>query len=138
MNAIINNKKVNADQFQKDFSSKIDDIFEFAPIGIYQADSEGNLITANPELAWMLGYGSSQNLVEQMNDITSQMFAETEKAEEFFFTLFEAEELNRFRCKLKKKNGSSFWARSYAKITKDNDDFICHGWFNKNIKSKNV
>lgn len=95
------------------------DIFGSAPIGIYQADIEGQFISANPELAWMLGYESAQILIREMSDMASQMFEAEENAEEFFFSLMEAEQLNRYRCKLKRKDGTTFWALSYAQVTRN-------------------
>ncbi|MBF0204586.1 MAG: diguanylate cyclase [Desulfamplus sp.] len=108
-------EQVNAENRSKELSQIIDDFLGFAPIGIYQASDEGNFIMANPEMAWMLGYESPTALVMQMTDIASQMFATGESAEQFFFHLFEAEQVSAFRSKLKKKNGASFWSSSYAK-----------------------
>lgn len=108
---------LNLEQDLKEVKIILEDIFGSAPIGIYQANIEGQLLKANPELAWMLGYDSSQSLVENMTDITSQMFAENEDAEEFLFTLLEAEQVNRFKCQLKRRDSSTFWSFSYAKIT---------------------
>ena len=42
---------------------KYRNIFDFASIGIYQADSEGNLVTANSTLAHMLGYRTVDELL---------------------------------------------------------------------------
>lgn len=101
------------------------EILESAPIGIYQADNEGRLLMANPEMAWMLGYESAEALVAEVNDIAIQVFAETEKAEEFLFELYEAEQLNRFRSTLRKRNGATFWALSYAQTVRNNGGRIC-------------
>jgi len=39
-------------------------LFESAPVGVYQSTREGRLITANPELARILGYDSVEDLLE--------------------------------------------------------------------------
>ncbi len=112
---------------EKDLGTSIEmvqNIFGYAPIGIYHVNHSGKIISANPELAWMLGYASSELLVRKIRNVATQMFAEEDKAEEFFFTLFEAEEVNRFRSKLKRSDGSDFWALSYAKASKNNDGRI--------------
>ncbi|MBF0230436.1 MAG: diguanylate cyclase [Desulfamplus sp.] len=105
----------NPENLIKELKRKIDDFLGFAPIGIYQASDEGKFIMANPEMAWMLGYESQTALIQQVTDIASQMFATDEAAEQFFFHLFEAEQVIAFRCELKKKNGTPFWSSSYAK-----------------------
>jgi len=97
----------------------LNDIFGFAPIGIYHVDMEGQVLSANPEYAWMLGYESSEAVIEQTNDFLGQVFFDEKDAEEFMSYLYEAEEVMRFRCRLKKKDNSFVWALCYAKITHD-------------------
>ncbi|MBF0302749.1 MAG: diguanylate cyclase [Desulfamplus sp.] len=108
-------EQITPENLIKELKRKIDDFMGFAPIGIFQANDEGKFIMANSEMAWMLGYESPASLLQQMTDIASQMFATNEDAEQFFFHLFEAEQVIGFRCKLKKKNGTSFWSSTYAK-----------------------
>lgn len=108
-------EQLNTHNINRELNRKIDDFLGFAPIGIYQANNEGRLIMANPEMAWMLGYESQSALIQQMTDTATQMFATHESAEQFFFHLFEAERVTGFRCKLKKNNGTTFWSSLYAK-----------------------
>jgi diguanylate cyclase (GGDEF)-like protein/PAS domain S-box-containing protein len=117
--------------------SMVRNIFGYAPIGIYQVDHSGKFVAANPELAWMLGYESSGDLVRRIRDVASQMFYDTEEAEEFFFTLFEAEEVNRFRAKLKRSDGSPLWTLSYAKASKNESGRI-EGFFGFSIDITNT
>lgn len=95
------------------------DIFGFAPIGIYHVDQTGNIVSANPEYAWMLGYESAEAITERVSDFASQVFYDQEKAEEFLFRLNESEEVIRFRCRLKRRGNSFVWALCYAKVTRD-------------------
>jgi diguanylate cyclase (GGDEF)-like protein/PAS domain S-box-containing protein len=95
------------------------DIFGFAPIGIYHVDMEGKVVSANPEYAWMLGYESAESVIEQVTDFAIQVFFDQEKASEFMFGVLEAEEVIRFRCRLKRKDNSFVWALCYAKSTRD-------------------
>ncbi|MCP4115709.1 MAG: diguanylate cyclase [Desulfobacteraceae bacterium] len=95
----------------------LSDIVDFAPIGIYHVNMEGNVTSANPEFAWMMGYETADAVTEAITDFATQVFYDPEKAEEFIFAIYEAEEVSRFRCRLKKKDGSFVWALCYAKIT---------------------
>ena len=95
------------------------DIFGFAPIGVYRVDIEGHVIFANPEYAWMMGYESSEAVTEKMTDFASQAFFDPERAEEFMFAINEAEQVVRFRCRLKRKDNTFIWALCYAKTTRD-------------------
>ncbi len=95
------------------------DIFGFAPIGIYHVSQAGNVVSANPEYAWMLGYESAEAIIEQVTNFADQIFYDKEKSEEFMFGISEAEEIIRFRCRLKRKDNSFVWALCFAKATSD-------------------
>jgi len=112
-------KKVNCANDFNPLHNGLQDFFEFAPFGIFQADMEGHLTAANPEFAWILGYESPDLLIEQKLDIRSQIFADKKTADDFFFTLFESEQVKRFRARLHRKDGASCWMASFAKLTRD-------------------
>ena len=95
------------------------DISGFAPIGMYHVDMDGKVVSANPEYAWMMGYESSDAIIEQMTDFAGQAFFDPDRAEEFMFGVYEAEEVARFRCRLKRKDQSFIWAQCYAKATRN-------------------
>lgn len=96
---------------------RIQEIYGFAPIGIYHVNMDGNVIDANSEYAWMLGYESSEAVVSQIKDFSAQTFYDPEKAREFMFGISEADQIIRFRCRLKRKDNSYIWAQCYAKAT---------------------
>lgn len=97
----------------------IQEIFSFAPIGIYHVTLEGKITMANSEYAWLLGYESSDAVVNKITDFPTQVFFDQEKAEEFMFNIFEADQIVRFRCRLKRKDNSYLWALCYAKTTRN-------------------
>lgn len=95
------------------------DLTDFAPIGFYHVNMEGKVIGANPEFAWIMGYESAETVCLQITDFASQVFYDEGKADEFLFAVNEAEEVVRFRCRLKRQDNSFIWALCYAKATKD-------------------
>jgi len=97
----------------------IEEIYEYAPIGIYHVNLNGKITMANSEYAWMLGYESSNVVVNQITDFQAQVFFDQEKAQEFMFNILEADQIIRFRCRLKRRNNSYIWAFCYAKTTKN-------------------
>ncbi|MDM8539364.1 PAS domain S-box protein, partial [Desulfobacterales bacterium HSG17] len=94
-------------------------IFQDAPIGIYQASLEGKIVSANPEFAWLLGYESPEKLIAQMDDMVGQIFANTRQSEDFFFYLLEQEHLNNYKMELKRRDGSTFWVHSNARLVRN-------------------
>lgn len=99
--------------------NSMEDILGFAPVGIFHVGLDGNLAMANSESAWMLGYESSDHLVQAVTDFAGQVFYDEKAAEEFMFILMEAERITRFRCRLKRKSGTFIWALCYAMLTVD-------------------
>lgn len=81
-------------------------------------DRAERIVLANPEFAWMLGYESSDTLIEKGLCIKSQMFVKPEAARDFIFRLNEAEEVNRFKCRLRRKDGASLWTYCFARLTR--------------------
>lgn len=100
-------------------AQRLRDIFNFAPIGFFYAEMGGKIVFANPEFAWMLGYETADAVSEQITDFLHQIFYDRKKADEFMFVIHEAGEVVRFRCRLKRKDGSFIWAMCYAKNTLD-------------------
>lgn len=103
----------------KQKKQQIEEIFGVAPIGMYHVNLDGNITMANSEYAWMLGHESSDTVVSQVKDFAAQVFFDQEKAEEFMFNIFEADQIVSFRCRLKRKDNSYLWALCYAKTTRN-------------------
>lgn len=53
---------------------KFRSIFDHSPLGIFQTDLRGRLLTANPALARMYGYPSPEALVAEMTDVARQLY----------------------------------------------------------------
>ncbi len=67
-----------AEQALQQSEEKYRSIFEFAPVGIYQATADGQLLTANSTLATMLGYQSPEELLG-LNMATEVFFSRGER-----------------------------------------------------------
>ena len=117
--ATILSDKSKDETYLKQKKQQIEEIFGVAPIGMYHVNLEGNITMANSEYAWMLGHESSDTVVSQVKDFAAQVFYDQEKAEEFMFNIFEADQIVRFRCRLKRKDNSYLWALCYAKTTRN-------------------
>ena len=103
----------------KQKKQQIEEIFGVAPIGMYHVNLDGKITMVNSEYAWMLGFESSDAVLNQVKDFKTQVFFDQEKAKEFMFNIFEADQIVSFRCRLKRKNNSYLWALCYAKTTRN-------------------
>jgi len=98
-------------------------LFSSSPIGIFQADIRGRILVVNPELSWMLGYESPAQLIEALDEVPS-LFADPHRAESFLFQLYEGEQLNRFRCQLRRRDGGGTWALCYGQVTRNTKERV--------------
>ncbi len=103
----------------KQRKQQIEEIFGVAPIGMYHVNLDGKITMVNSEYAWMLGFESSDAVLNHVKDFKTQVFFDQEKAKEFMFNIFEADQIISFRCRLKKKDNSYLWALCYAKTTQN-------------------
>ena len=70
-------------QALRESEAKYRHIFERAPAGIYQSSLGGRLLSANPALARMFGYGSPEELVGAAVDLAGRLFVHPEARAEF-------------------------------------------------------
>lgn len=68
--------KLAQDALQKS-EEQFRNLYENAPIGIFQSTLEGRFVHANPCMANMLGYDNAQALIDDISDIGVQLFADS-------------------------------------------------------------
>lgn len=94
-------------------------IFENAVEGIFQTDLSGRLLSANPALATMLGYASTEQILTEVSDVGQQVYADPKMREEFILRVVEGMEPFVFEAQLMRRDGTRFWARWQGKSTRD-------------------
>jgi two-component system, cell cycle sensor histidine kinase and response regulator CckA len=96
-------------------------IFENAVEGIYQTTPGGRYISANPALARMLGFDSSEDLINNRQDIKAQEYVKPEKRDEFTRTLEERGVVQGFEYEAYRKDGKVIWVSENARAVRDAD-----------------
>ncbi|MFH1885081.1 MAG: ATP-binding protein [Pseudomonadota bacterium] len=94
-------------------------LFENAVEGVFQADSEGFITTANPFFARIFGYDSPKALVESGMDIATRIQASPEEREELSRKLQEGGEVSAFKVRLSRPDGSVFWGNLSMRAVAD-------------------
>lgn len=89
--------------------SKYRQIFEKAPVGIYQTTLDGKFISANPELARIWGYSSPQEMISEDGDLASRLFVDPARRDEFRRIVIEENEVRGFEYESVRKDGSRIW-----------------------------
>lgn len=101
-------------------------IFENATEGIYQTTIEGQYLSANPALAEIYGYSSAQELIEQIVDISCQVYVHPQRRAEFTQQLTENGFVSDFEAQVYRKDGEMIWISESARAVRDSDGQILH------------
>ena len=94
-------------------------IFENAMEGIFQSSFDGRLLTANPQFAEMLGYGSPQEVVAAITDIGGQLYAQRARRQELLSRLESDGHVPNLRIRMRRKDGTEIWTELTARVVRE-------------------
>lgn len=94
-------------------------IFNNAVEGICQTTPEGKFITANPALAEMLGYDSPEELMGQIQDLATQVYAQYNQRTELKRRIDQDGFVKGFECQARNKDGGEVWISINARAIRD-------------------
>lgn len=102
---------------------KFRNIFESAPIGIFQSTTGGMFLQVNETLADMFGYDTPREMVDGVTDIASQLFVDPKQRTELIRSVLASDEFGRSEVLYRRKDGSGFIATlSMRAVRDDNGD----------------
>ncbi|WP_461833196.1 PAS domain-containing protein, partial [Desulfothermus sp.] len=116
----INRRKVLEERLRKS-EEKYRSIFENALVGIFQLSIDGTFIAVNPKLASLLGFDNPEEVLDFYTDISTQLFVNTKEEEELLKQIKEQNFVDKFEVKLRKKDGTEFWAALSIRVVKGED-----------------
>lgn len=90
-------------------------IFENASEGIFQTTPAGRYLSANPALARIYGYNSSEELIEQIQDIASQIYTQPSRRAEFVREVEKNGFVSQFESEVYRADGSTIWVSENAR-----------------------
>ncbi|MGH8481974.1 MAG: 7TM diverse intracellular signaling domain-containing protein, partial [Nevskiaceae bacterium] len=85
-------------------------IVDAVPEGIFETDTEGRIISANPAMAAMLGYASLDEMRATVRDFRRDHIRDPEAADTLIARLRAEGRLTGYEVQLVRRNGSVFWA----------------------------
>ncbi len=94
--------------------------------GLFRISGEGQLRSANPTLARLLGFDDVDALMEDYRDLIDRVFLKREAAQRFISELEENQLVNAFEAEGVRRDGTVFWMALTARLTVDpeNGDYI--------------
>jgi PAS domain S-box-containing protein len=115
-----------AEELLKQAEGKYRSIFENAVEGIFQSTPAGKLIAANPAFAKMLGYGSPDELLLSVTNISNQIYVLPAVRTQFMQGIERDGLVRGFECELYRKDGSKIWVSMSARDVRDGDNIIMY------------
>ena len=112
-------ERKNAEEALRRAEEKYRSIFENAVEGIYQATLEGKYLSANPALARMLGFDSSQDLIAHRDDIPQQEYIDPEQRSNFIRAVQEHGIVKNFEYEAYRRDGKKIWLSASARAVRD-------------------
>ena len=108
----------------KNSEEKYRKIFEDAAVGIFQTSIQGRLLEANPALAKMFGFASSEKMIAQITDLGTQLYAHSEDRERLKRLHAEHDTVKNFEAEGCKKDGRSIWISMNTRAARDHNGII--------------
>lgn len=101
----------SAEQYHQLFDSLVE--------GIFQTTEEGRYLLANAALARIYGYGSPQELITELTDISHSLYVQPGRREEFVRLMQEHDTLSGFESQVHRKDGSVIWISENCRAVRD-------------------
>jgi PAS domain S-box-containing protein len=92
------------------------ELVENAPIGIFQSTPEGQFLTVNTEMAQLYGFTNAREMLDEVTNITAQLYARPEDREIYKRKLLNEGEVKNFEVEMMRRDGSTFWASMNTKV----------------------
>jgi PAS domain S-box-containing protein len=94
-------------------------IFENAVEGIFQTTPDGKYLSANPRLAKIYGYESSDALMVSLQNIERQLYVDPLRRPEFMRMMDKFDEIRDFESQIYRRDGSVIWISENARAIRD-------------------
>lgn len=121
----------------RESEERFKNIFENAPIGIFQATIDGRFILVNTTLAQSFGYESPDDLMtETPAPFAKSLLVHAERWPEILKTVIGAKEFCRFENEHRRKDGSVFVANVYIRAVREGERVALLEGFEEDITER--
>ena len=106
------------------------ELFENAPIGIFQSTSEGSFVTVNDSMARIFGFDDTETLVAHYKDLANTLYYRPERRAQFLDALLKNGEVKNFELEAYRRDGFVIWVSLNARISYwyNRDSFMIDGF----------
>ncbi|MED5619825.1 PAS domain-containing hybrid sensor histidine kinase/response regulator [Ideonella sp. BN130291] len=100
---------------EEEYQSTVEDALE----GIFRVSLQGQMLTANPAFARMLGYEWVDELLDRMTDVRRQLYVRPQERDLIMSALLERGTVEGCELQLRRKDGSSLWVAISTRLVRD-------------------
>ncbi|MDQ2096876.1 MAG: PAS domain S-box protein [Tychonema bourrellyi B0820] len=128
---------LNMKEALQQMEAKYYSIFENAISGIFQTTPEGRYLSANPALARIYGYNSTDEMMLALTDISHQLYVETQRRSDFIAALQEHDIVSDFESQIYRRDGTIIWIAENARAVRDqNGELLYYEGFVEDITQR--
>jgi PAS domain S-box-containing protein len=112
-------ERVAAEHALREAERRYRSLFDNAIEGIFRTTPDGRYLDANPALARIYGFATTQELVDSLRDIKTQLYVDSGRREEFMRIVKTRGEIGGFESRVYRKNGDTIWISENARAVFD-------------------
>ncbi len=112
-------EKNNCTEMLMDRESEYKNIFENAPVGIFQSTLKGKFLSINPALAVLFDYESAEDMLQSIADIPGQMFVNPVARKDLIQRVLNTGGFVRSEVEYYRKDKTKFTANLYMRAVRD-------------------
>ena len=119
--------KLRTSKLRNDLESaeaKYQSIFENAIEGIFQTTIDGRYLIANPMLAKIYGYPSSESLMASVTNIANQLYVNPRRRQDFINILLSHETVSNFESEVYRQDGTKIWISENVRAVRDVNNLL--------------
>ncbi len=98
---------------------KYHSVFDHLVEGIFQTTPDGRYLMANAALARIYGYGSPEELMGGLTDISRHLYVQEERRNEFIRLMQENDVITAFESQVRRKDDSTIWISENCRAIRD-------------------
>ncbi len=98
---------------------KYHSIVENAVEGIFQTSPDGRFLSANLALAKIYGYNSPKDLIESIEDVSQQVYVDSNRRQEFLALMEADNEVKEFESLVYRKDSQLIWISENTRAVRD-------------------
>ncbi len=125
MRADITERK-EAEEELNQAESMLRSIIENSADGIYQSTPQGRFIMANPAMAKLFGYASPKELIEDISNISTQIYFNPEDREKMASVIYAQGHIENYELQVRTKPGEPLWVSANIRLVKNENGEVLY------------